>query len=173
MMRGTGRVVPVLATVVWALLSGSSACAAGAQTLSLRGTWVMTAAYEVTANGTRTMNFGEHPEGLLMVDQEGRYSLQIFRPNRPKFASGDKTRGTPGEYREAVLGSSTHTGNVVIDPVRNKLIFRIDTASYPNWEGDEQVRDYTYKDNILTYSVPASASGNGTVAYSVWRHMPE
>jgi hypothetical protein len=172
-MRGAGRVVAALAAVVWALASGSSACAAGAQTLSLQGTWVMTAAYEVTADGTRTTNFGEHPEGLLMVDREGRYSLQIFRPGRPKFASGDKTRGTPDEYREAALGSSTHTGHVVIDLARKKLIFRIDTASYPNWEGTEQVRDYTYKDDILTYSVPASASGNGTVAYSVWRLIPE
>jgi hypothetical protein len=172
-MRGAGSVVVALATAVLALASGSVAGAADTQPLSLQGTWVMTAAYEITANGTRTTNFSEHPEGLLMVDSEGRYSLQIFRPDRPKFASGDKTRGTPDEYREAALGSSTHTGHVVIDPARNKLIFKIDTASYPNWEGAEQVRDYTYKDNILTYSVPASASGNGTVAYSVWRHLSE
>ncbi|MFT4510406.1 lipocalin-like domain-containing protein [Caballeronia sp. 15711] len=133
----------------------------------------MTAAYEVTADGTRTTNFGEHPEGLLIVDREGRYSLQIFRPGRPKFASGDKTRGTPSEYREAALGSSTHMGHIAIDSANKKLIFRIDTASYPNWEGAEQVRNYTYKDHILTYSVPAGASSNGTVAYSVWRHIPE
>jgi hypothetical protein len=44
-----------------------------------------------------------------------------------------------------------------------------EAASFPNWEGKRQVRDYTYKGGILTYAVPASASGNGTVAYSVWR----
>ncbi len=141
--------------------------------LSLEGTWVMTSAYEILADGTRTTTYGEHPSGLLMVDKDGRYSLQIFRPGRPRFASGDKTRGTPQEYRDAVLGSSTHTGHVVIDPVKDKLVFRIETASYPNWEGAQQVRDYTFKDGILTYSVPASASGNGTVAYSIWQHVTQ
>jgi hypothetical protein len=152
---------------------GAPATAAEPQTLSLEGTWVMTGAYEILSDGTRTTNYGEHPNGLLLVDKNGRYSLQIFRPDRPKFASGDKTRGTPQEYREAVLGSSTHTGHVVVDPVKSQLTFKIDTASYPNWEGVQQVRDYTFKDGVLTYSVPAAASGNGTVAYSIWQHQPQ
>jgi Lipocalin-like domain len=156
-----------------ALPMDASAMASESQLLSLQGTWVMTSAYEILADGTRTTNYGEHPNGLLMVDKDGRYSLQIFRPTRPKFASGDKTRGTPEEYREAVLGSSTHTGHVVLDPVKDKLTFKIDAASYPNWEGAQQVRDFTFKDGILTYSVPATASGNGTVAYSIWQHQPQ
>ncbi|WP_050475655.1 lipocalin-like domain-containing protein [Herbaspirillum rhizosphaerae] len=136
------------------------------------GVWSMASAYEIKADGTRTTNYGEHPEGLLMIDKSGRYSLQIFRPGRPKFATGDKTRGTPEEYREAVLGSSTHTGWIAIDAARQQLTFKIEAASYPNWEGAQQVRDYVFKDGLLTYSVPASASGNGTVAYSVWRRLP-
>jgi hypothetical protein len=135
----------------------------------LEGTWVMTSAYEILADGTRTTNYGEHPNGLLMIDKTGRYSLQIFRPDRPKFASGVKADGTASEYREAVLGSSTHTGHVSIDTAAAKLVFSIETSSYPNWEGSRQVRDYTFKDGALTYSVPASASGNGTIAYSVWK----
>jgi len=155
------------------LMIGASAMANETQPLSLEGTWIMTSAYEILADGTRTTNYGEHPNGLMMVDKVGRYSIQIFRPNRPKFASGDKTRGTPEEYREAVLGASTNTGRVVVDPVNGKLIFKIETAVYPNWEGTEQVRNYTFKDGTLTYSVPASASGNGTVAYSIWQRVPQ
>ena len=129
----------------------------------------MTSAYEIKADGTRTTNYGEHPNGLLMIDTDGRYSLQIFRPGRAKFAAGDKTRGTPEEYRDAVLGASTHTGHVTIDQLKHQLIFNIDTASFPNWEGAQQVRDYSFKDGILSYQVPASASGNGTIAYSIWQ----
>jgi len=155
------------------LMIGASAMANEAQPLSLEGTWIMTSAYEILADGTRTTNYGEHPNGLMMVDKVGRYSIQIFRPSRPKFTSGDKRRGTPEEYREAVLGASTNTGRVVVDPVNGKLIFKIETAVYPNWEGTEQVRNYTLKDDTLTYSVPASASGNGTVAYSIWQRVPQ
>jgi lipocalin-like protein len=161
----------VVATIL--VTMGAFAMASDAQPLSLEGTWVMTAAYEILADGTRTTNYGEHPNGLMMVDKAGRYSIQIFRPDRPKFVSGDKRRGTPEEYREAVLGASTHTGRIVVDPVKGKLIFKIEAAVYPNWEGTEQVRDYTIKDGTLSYSVPASASGNGTVAYSIWQHVPQ
>jgi hypothetical protein len=136
---------------------------------SLEGTWIMTAAYEIQADGKRTTNYGEHPQGTFIVDEAGRYSMQIFRPGRMKFASGVKARGTAEEYRDAVVGSSTHTGRVEVDPAQAKLIFSIDSASFPNWEGTRQIRDFVFEDGTLTYSVPASASGNGTVAYSVWR----
>lgn len=141
------------------------------RSLALEGTWVMDSAYEILADGRRVTNYGEHPHGLMMVDRDGRYSIQIFRPGRPKFASGDKTRGEPDEYREAVLGSSTHFGRIAADPATGKLVFDVETASYPNWEGKQQVRDYTFKDDLLAYQVPASASGNGTTAYSIWRRV--
>jgi len=167
---GKRSILIIIAPLLMAM--AAFAAAGETQSLTLEGTWVMTSAYEILADGTRTANYGEHPDGLLMIDKAGRYSLQIFRPMRARFASGDKTRGTPEEYREAVLGSSTHIGHVAVDPIKAQLIFRIDSASYPNWEGAQQVRDYTYRDGTLTYSVPASASGNGTIAYSVWRHAP-
>lgn len=136
---------------------------------SLEGTWTMDSAYEVRADGTRTANYGEHPAGLFVVDHAGRYSIQIFRAGRATFASGDKAKGTPEEYREAVVGSSTHFGKVAIDSKTHRLIFDVEAASFPNWEGKRQVRDYTYQNGILTYAVPASASGSGTIAYSIWR----
>lgn len=161
------------------LICGAALFAAGAgavqsdELTSLQGTWVMDSAYEVKADGTRTTNFGEHPAGLLMIDAQGRYTLQIFKVGRPAFAIGDKTRGTPEEYRAAVLGSSTHFGKVTIDRAHHQLIFDIQAASFPNWEGKRQVRDFTFRDGLLSYAVPAGASGNGTVAYSVWRRAAE
>lgn len=140
---------------------------------SLSGTWTMVAAYEIHADGTRTTNYGEHPDGLFMVDAAGRYSMQIFKIGRLPFASGDKARGTADEYRDALVGISTHIGKVSIDPAHHQLIFAVEGASFPNWEGKRQVRDYTYKDGVLSYAVPASASGSGTTAYSVWRHVTE
>ncbi|WP_242917882.1 lipocalin-like domain-containing protein [Caulobacter sp. CCUG 60055] len=147
--------------------------AAAAELRSLEGVWVMESAYEIRADGTRTTNYGAHPKGLLTVDAAGRYNMQIFRPDRPAFASGDKTRGTAEEYRQAVLGSSTHFGRVSIDPGKHQLAFDVEAASFPNWEGKRQVRDYTFENGVLSYAVPASASGNGTVAYSVWRRAPK
>jgi hypothetical protein len=131
----------------------------------------MDSAYEIHPDGSRTTNYGVHPLGLLSVDHTGRYNLQIFRPGRPAFASGDKAKGTPEEYKEAALGSSTHFGHVSIDRAKHQLVFDIEAASFPNWEGQRQVRDYTYKDGLLSYAVPASASSSGVIAYSVWRRV--
>lgn len=137
----------------------------------LAGTWIMEAAYEIRADGQRVTNYGEHPLGLLIVDRAGRYSLQIFRRDRPAFAAGDKARGTSEELRAAVMGSSTHFGRVRIVPDARQLVFDIEGASFPNWEGRRQVRDYVYSGGLLRYAVPAGASGNGTTAYSVWRRV--
>lgn len=135
----------------------------------LEGTWVMDQAYEIRPDGTRITTYGEHPHGLLMVDAAGRYSLQIFKVDRPKFAAGDKARGEADEYRQAVVGSSTHFGRVSVDPARRQLVFEVEAASFPNWEGRRQVRDFTWQGGRLSYAVPASASASGVVAYSVWR----
>lgn len=155
-------------------LAGASLDVARADNLaSLQGTWVLDAAYEIHPGGKRTTNYGEHPSGLLMVDRAGRYSLQIFKVGRPAFASGVKTSGTADEYRAAALGSSTHFGKVAIDEAHHRLIFDLQAASFPNWEGKRQVRNFTYKDGVLSYAVPASASGDGTIAYSVWRRVAD
>lgn len=162
----------VLLAGAFSLTAATNGSAApSAPELSLAGTWAMDSAYEILADGRRTTNYGPHPRGLLIIDAAGRYSLQIFRPDRTRFASGDKVRGTAEEYRDAALGSSTHFGRVRLDAAKHQIIFAIEAASFPNWEGREQVRDYDYRDGVLRYAVPASASGNGTTAYSVWRRV--
>jgi hypothetical protein len=155
-------------------LMAASIASVRAEGLSvLEGSWIMDQAYEIRADGSRTTNYGEHPKGLLIIDHYGRYNLQIFRIDRPLFASGDKARGTPEEYGAASTGSSTHFGRVAIDQAKHQLIFDVEGASFPNWEGKRQVRDFTYENGLLSYAVPASASGNGTIAYSVWRRATD
>jgi len=149
----------------------TAAAAPAAARLRLAGTWVMQAAYEIHADGTRTTNYGEHPNGLMTVDSGGIYSIQIYRPDRPAFVSGVKSKGEPAEYRAAVLGSSTHFGRVKVDEAAHQLLFDVEVASFPNWQGKRQVRNYTYANGVLSYSVPASASGDGTIAYSVWKRV--
>ncbi len=135
----------------------------------LAGTWTLLRAEILKPNGTIATDpaYGPDAKGLLIVDGTGRYSLQIFRPGRPAFASGDKTRGTAQEYQAALQGISTHTGRIVVDTVHHRLLFQIDHAAYPNWEQTEQKREYDFRGDELTYRVPPAAGG--TSAISVWR----
>ena len=136
----------------------------------LAGSWQMAAAWEILADGSRVTTYTEHPDGLLLIDNHGRYSLQIFHPQRQQFA-GSKAKASLDELKTAVLGSSTHYGTISVDSAKQQLKFHIDAASYPNWNKTTQVRDFTLQGGLLTYAVPATASGNGTKAYSVWRRL--
>lgn len=154
--------------VIAALVYGGAAGAAE-KTPSLEGTWVLMAADTLHADGRRVHGYGEHPRGRLMVDRQGRYSLQIFRAGTQVFASGDKGRGTAAEYEDAVMRMSAHIGRVRLEPVSGTIVFEIAQSLFPNWEGTRQVRKYELKGDVLTYQVPASATGNGTTAISQWR----
>jgi hypothetical protein len=159
----------VLLTAVLAL-SSAAAAAQAAQPSWLAGTWTLTAADRLTPDGSRVRDYGEHPKGRLIIDAQGRYSLQIFKAERARFALGDKRKGSPAEYEAAVLGSSTHYGTIAVDEVAHVLAFTIDGASYPNWEGGRQMRRYALEGDVLSYQVPAAP--DGAIAISVWRREP-
>ena len=135
----------------------------------LAGSWTLVAADVQHPDGSRTSDYGAKPKGLLLIDGQGHYSLQIFKAERVAFHAGDKAKGTPDEYKSAVMGSSTHYGTLRIEPGRGVLVFHIEGASFPNWEGQEQRRQYELKDGVLSYRVKARP--NGDVPISVWRKL--
>ncbi|MEW6738244.1 MAG: lipocalin-like domain-containing protein [Acidobacteriota bacterium] len=137
----------------------------------LVGTWTLIEAPEIRPDGSRGQTFGPNPKGLLIIDESGQYSLQIFQADRPRFVSGDKRRGTDKEYQAAVLGMSSHFGHCLLDEAHGVIIFRIEQASFPNWDGTEQKRQYQLSGDVLTYQVPAAASGNGIITISSWRRV--
>ena len=136
---------------------------------SLAGTWTLVAADVQHPDGSRGRDYGAAPKGLLLIDAQGHYSLQIFKAERPQFASGDKATGTPAEYKEAVMGSSTHFGTISVDPVNGTLTFHVQNASFPNWEGQSQKRSYELKDGELSYRV--TPRPHGDVPISVWKRV--
>lgn len=155
-------------TMVAAVLAMTAATGvAQAADFPLAGTWTLTAADRITPTGAREHDYGAAPKGRLIVDGAGRYSLQIFKSERTGFASGDKKRGTPEEYADAALGSSTHYGTIAIDAAAHQLLFKIEGASFKNWEGATQRRAYELKGDTLSYRVPTAPDGNTPI--SAWR----
>lgn len=144
------------------------ATAAAAAEPSLAGTWTLTAADRLKPDGARVRDYGAHPKGRLIIDAKGRYSLQIFDGDRPRVASGDKATSTAEEFASAVTGSSTHYGTVAVDTAAHVLVFRIEGASFPNWEGTEQRRKYALTAEALSYQVPTPRS-DGSIPISEWR----
>lgn len=136
---------------------------------SLVGTWTLTAADDLLRDGTRVHAYGSNPIGLLIFEADGRYALQIYSAERAKFASGDKRKGSPEEYRDASVGASCHFGHYTVDPAKGTITFKIDGASFVNWVGASQTRPFTLKGDELEWHVPATPDGK--VPISAWRRV--
>ena len=149
------------------LCAGAAAGAAAAEPSPLAGTWTLVAADVIRPDGTRAHDYGESPKGLLMVDAAGRYAVQIYKTERPRFASGKKDAGTPAEYQAAVLGSSTHFGTIDVDG--SVMTMRLQGSSYPNQEDTEQKRTFELRGDELSYRVPPRPDGG--IPISVWRRL--
>jgi len=152
-----------------ALSAPASATTDAPAAFPLAGSWTLVAADQLRADGSRTRDYGEAPHGMLFIDDQGRYSLQIYQSERPVFASGDKKNGTAAEYQAASLGASTHFGTIAIDTGAQTLAFHIKSAGFKNWEGSVQQRRYELNGDELSYRVPPRP--DGSIPISVWRRL--
>ena len=136
------------------------AFAATAQSPSIVGTWVLTAADKLLPDGTRGSDYGDNPHGLVIFTADGHYSVQIYRANRLKFSAGDKLKGTVEEYKEASLSTSVHFGTYSVDPAKHTITFHIDRSSFPNQDDTTQVRPYEINGDELSWKVAPRPDGS-------------
>ncbi|GLQ91413.1 lipocalin-like domain-containing protein [Dyella acidisoli] len=137
----------------------------------LVGTWTLVRCDNVYPDGHRVELYGHDPKGLWMIDTHGHYMMQIVRAQRMPFAAGDKSKGTPEEYRAASLDNNAHYGSVSIQG--DKLATHIEQASFPNWNGHKGATSYTLSGNQLSYIVakPSSGAAEGAHGEVVWRRV--
>ncbi len=143
------------------------AISAAAQSPSIVGTWILAAADKLLPDGNRTSDYGPNPHGLIIFTADGYYSVHIFRAEHLKFSSGDKLKGTPEEYRDALLAMSVHFGRYDVDPVKNLVTFHIDRSGFPNWDDTVQERTYELKGDELSWKL--SARPDGSIPITVLR----
>jgi len=98
-----------------------AAPAAQATETELTGTWTLVYADVIRPDGSLGHDYGASPNGLLMIDDHGNYSQQIYDAARPKFAAGDKAKATADEYRAAIVGASIHFGAITVEPAKHSF----------------------------------------------------
>jgi hypothetical protein len=138
---------------------------AAAQTGSpVVGTWTLTAADVIKSDGTRTADYGPNPRGQAIFTSDGHFSINVFRAQRQKFASKDRLRGTPEEYREAVITMSTLFGTYTVDAAKSTIALNVVSAAYPNFDDTTQLREYTLVGDVLEWRVPPRPDGSVPVS---------
>jgi Lipocalin-like domain len=97
-----------------------------------------------------------------LIDRSGHFSIVIVRADIPKFASNNREKGTAEENQAAVHGSLAYFGTYAVDEANHALTVRIESSTYPNFEGSEQKRLYTLSGDTLTLANPTPSAGGGT-----------
>jgi|SRR5579871_3930094 len=131
-----------------------------AQAPSLVGTWVLTGAEKILPDGRQVSDYGADPHGIVIFTTDGRYVVEIFRSDRKKFATNDRATGTPEEYKDAIMSTSVHFGHYVVDADKSTISFKVDRASFPNWDDTTRVSTFTITGDTLTWRTPPRPDGS-------------
>lgn len=158
----------MLSKMVAALIVAAGLSApAWAQTADdLRGTWTLLSSV-TDKDGTKTDQFGHNPKGMMSLDAGGHFMLTIIASGLPKFAANNRAAGTADENKAVMLNSIGMIGTYSVNQADKTLIFRVESATFPNWNGTEQKRlIVTSSKDELKYITPTASSGGvGTVTW--------
>jgi hypothetical protein len=151
----TAIVGVMLSTSVWAQTADD-----------LRGTWTLVSSV-TEKDGAKTDQFGSDAKGMMSLDADGHFMLTIIGPDLPKFASNNRAAGTPEENKAVMSRSVAMIGTYLVNPADKTLTFRVESATFPNWNGTEQKRSIvTATKSELKYISPTASSGGvGTVTW--------
>ena len=138
-------------------LSADSAAAQSAK--DLVGSWT---AVSVDA-------YGPNPKGSLIFEANGRFSLQLMRADLPKYASNNRTQGTPAEYKATAEGSISYFGTYSVSGT--DLMLHVEGSTFPNWTGTDQKRvNLSVAGDDLKYTNPAPSGGpDGAAIPLIWK----
>ncbi len=103
----------------------------------LVGAWRLVT-YEAHAGDAVTYPLGEDASGYIMYTHDGYMSVLIMAAGRTNFASDDILGGTDEEKLEAASTFLSYCGGYEF--LGDRVVHKIETASYPNRVGTEQVR---------------------------------
>ena len=133
---------------------------------ALRGTWTLVSSI-TDKDGVKTEQFGSGANGMMSLDADGRFMMTIIGPDLAKFASNNRSTGTSEENKTVVSKSIAMIGTYSLNPTDKTLTFRVDSATFPNWNGTEQKRSIvTASNDELKYmTATASSGGVGTVTW--------
>lgn len=152
-----------------ALLVGDVSAEEKALRHQIIGTWIPIEIVNVARNGTETSAWDQNRLGILMFDAGGHFTQTLLRSDLPKYAAGDRMKGTSEENRATVQGMLTFFGTYTIGDDNDSLTYRIQGSSYPNFNGRITKRTASISDDRLKITFAGSARGGA--GYQIWKRL--
>ncbi len=86
-------------------------------------------------------------------------SAQLMNPDRPRFASGDRLRGSDAEVRAATDGYIAYYGTYTVDMSAAVVTHHVQGALFPNSISGDEVRHFRLDGDRLTITTPPMQLG--------------
>ena len=134
------------------------------------GTWMLVS-ITLEKDGKKTDFYGPNPQGQLMYDATGHFSVIITRSDLPKFASNNREAGTAEENKAIVEGSLAYFGTYEVSETDKIITSHVKSSTFPNWNGTDRKTSFNISgDELSTHVIsgPLTSIGTGT-AYVVWK----
>ena len=138
----------------------------------LIGVWKLVSYVERPVDGSDpAYPMGEKLEGLIIYAADGYMSVQLMRPDRPKFSRGDWSGGGEDEIKEAASGYFAYAGPFHIDEEKKILTHAVSLSLDPNWLDQAQRRVVRLEGDILELSTekPLESEGKATMYHLTWK----
>ena len=104
------------------------------------GCWNLISGY-LDNHGKQFDILGSHPGGMLIFTEDLHFIVVVNNPDIPKFVSGDRSTGTPEEYKTAVTNSLGVYGTYTIDENGDFLEQHVLGSTFQNMKGTSRGRN--------------------------------
>ena len=132
---------------------------------SLVGSWSLVSFEHVLPSGELSKPFGDSPSGLILYQADGHMSAQVSAGNPAKFTSDDPSQASAEEATAAWRTYFGYWGTFKIDKEKRVVVHRVAGASFSNWIGTEQVRDFRFDEANRLILETQLASGHFTLIW--------
>ena len=154
--------------IVFSMLAFSAGHAVG-EPKSLKddlvGSWKFVSSTSKRDDDSTT--WGHDPVGSLIFTDNGRFSLQIMRSDRPKYKSNTRMRGSLIENQATTRGTLSYFGTYDANELNHTVIFHIAGSSFPNYNDTDQTRTVALGGDDLRIENPSPSRGRGPT-FQTW-----
>jgi len=105
--------------------------------------------------------YGPEPRGTQMFDAAGRFAVILARGDLPKVASNNRETATAEESQKITHGSIAYFGSYTANETEKTMTLQIEGATFANWVGTTQKRQYAISGDTMTITNPTVSAGSG------------
>ena len=127
------------------LMSNSAVAQQRSLKEQLVGTWTVVSCDSASANGAK-QPFCVNPNGILILDANGRYATIVAARGRPKLASGNRSEVPAEQFKAAAMGLAANFGTWSVNEADKTLTYRYEGALFPTL-----TRMMPYRDTVHVF----------------------